>query len=109
MRKLKSGRITLEDKGRSALETMLHSLRESEGNIKITPSRLTSWILERFQATAFEKEKRSIIESHFNSRGYLRDALKGVKTEDELTAALQTVMQRMKPTRRRKLISNDSK
>jgi len=96
-----TGRIILNEEAKSSLLQMLESLKGDGEYLKITPSKLTSWVVNRYFITSFEKEKKIIEKDHFNSKGYLRNVLKGIEGEDDLEKALQTALARVNRTKNR--------
>ena len=71
MSKLKSGRIILDEGASTALSSMYDELK-NEACIKITPSKLSLWIIEEFQKNLFKKYKSKIAKDYFNTREYLK-------------------------------------
>ncbi len=91
------GRIILEPEARAALEQMLSDLKAREGCIRISPSKLASWIVGHYRLSSFEQDQEEIIRAHFNPREYLKRMLDGSVPESGLADALQTALTRIQP------------
>ena len=96
-RKSDSGRVILDERAKESLDKMLEILKMVDSFLKINPSRLSSWIVHRYFMESFEKEKQTIARDHFNPKGYLKNALKGIESEEDITNALKTILSKVKP------------
>jgi hypothetical protein len=91
MNKLKSGRIILDERAKAALSSMYEELK-NEKCIKITPAKLSGWIICEFQKNYFERYKRKICKDHFNSKEYLKGMIQNVDAEENLEDILRTAL-----------------
>ncbi len=89
------GRVILDEKAKLAVEEMLDQLKKQEDCIRINSSKLVSWIVAYFRNSGFEHEQQAIIKAHFNSKEYLKKVMSRSSSEEDLSAALQTVLTRM--------------
>lgn len=93
-------RVLLDSDAYASLENMLEALKGSGDFVKINPSKLVSWIITKFEAESFERNKAQIIQDHFNSKEYLRDLATKIQSSDNaadvLAAALQKIQLRSK-------------
>ena len=69
----KPSRIVLEKEAQESLTKMLASIREEGKFIKISPTRLASWIILQFESKHFLKQKDSIIKAHFSSKNLFNE------------------------------------
>lgn len=75
-------RIVLTEDGVGSLQRMIEALRAEGDSLRITPSKLVSWILRRYETILFIKDKGVIARDHFNSKRYLQQAIAGAKDAD---------------------------
>jgi hypothetical protein len=106
MNKLKSGRIILDEEAKSALSSMYNEIKDEEC-VKITPAKLSSWIIQKFHTSYFRQHKTKITKDHFNSKEYLKDMMKNVGAEENLEEVLRKALSNIKTPRTSK--SNDKK
>jgi hypothetical protein len=95
MSKLKSGRIILDEGASTALSSMYDELK-SEACIKITPSKLSSWIIAEFQKSYFKRYKKKITKEHFNSKEYLKAIISNVDENENLEDVLRQALSDIK-------------
>ncbi|NOT77737.1 MAG: hypothetical protein HOP07_01895 [Bacteriovoracaceae bacterium] len=93
-------RVLIETDAQESLDEMLINLKGNGNFVRITPSRLLSWIITKFRTESFEKHKNQIIQEHFNSKEYLRDLATKIQNSDDaailLTAALEKIQMKSK-------------
>ena len=89
-------RIILEQGAALALNEMMKSLRATEQCIKVTPSKLVSWIIERYRLGSFAQDEQAIIKAHFNSREYLKKVVQEIGPGGDVTKALETALQKIR-------------
>lgn len=96
MSKLKSGRLILDEGAIAALSSMYEDMKNQKC-IKITPSKLGSWIISEFYKSYFPRYKGKIAKEHFNSKEYLKKIMNNVdeseNLEDVLRQALNQIIQ----------------
>jgi hypothetical protein len=92
-----SGRVILNESGKDALNTMLDDLTQNESCIQITPAKLVTWILCHFQKSGFTECRDAILQAHFDSRKYLKQAVNSKSSPEELADVLQSVLAKIKP------------
>jgi len=96
MSKLKSGRLILDEGAIAALSSMYEELKD-EKCIKITPSKLGSWIISEFKKSYFSQHKAKITKEHFNSKEYLKSLMENINDEDDLEEVLKSSLQKLNP------------
>ena len=101
MSKLKSGRLILDEGAIAALSSMYDELKD-EKCIKITPSKLGSWIISEFKKSHFSSHKAEITKDHFNSKEYLKGLMENIKDEDDLEEVLKTSLQKLTPKKQKR-------
>lgn len=74
---------------------MLTELRAREQCLRITPSKLVSWILGQYKTEHFERDQDRIVQAHFNSKEYLKQMIRGASSAEDLTQALQAALGRI--------------
>ena len=109
MVKANTGRIVLTEKAKVALSSMLEQIKDEGECIKITPSKLTSWLVERFAINYFPKDMELILKEHFNSKVFLRNVLKEIENEEDLASALNGALKVVKSKKPRKRKPRKSK
>lgn len=100
--KSKSSRVVLDKDSQEHLNKMLLTLKSEGSCIRISPSRLVSWIVSYFSKRDFSRQKKRIIREHFNSKEYLRHIAKNLNESDSLEAVLKETLNQIKPSKRRK-------
>lgn len=60
--------------------------------IRLTPSKLVSWIVERYLDQGFERDQEKILQAHFNSKEFLRRAVAQASSDEELSRALEAAL-----------------
>jgi hypothetical protein len=98
MNKLKSGRIILDEGAKTALSSMYDEIRDQEC-VKITPAKLSSWIIQKFHSSYFRQHKAKITKDHFNSKEYLKGIMKNVGEEENLEEILRKALTNIKTPR----------
>ena len=107
MSKLKSGRLILDEGAIAALSSMYEELKD-EKCIKITPSKLGSWIISEFFKSYFPRYKAKIIKEHFNSKEYLKNLALSLDDSDDLEQVLRDTLKEIKPSsKNKKLVANE--
>jgi len=101
MNKLKSGRVILDEGAKQALSSMYEEIK-IESCVKITPSRLASWIIYDFYENYFEKRKNKIKKDHFNSKEYLKKVVQNIEEGSDIEAVLKSTLSKLKPARAKK-------
>lgn len=89
MKEVFKGKLSLTQKASESLHYMVNELKEENPYIKISPSRVASWIIDDYVKNRFSSEMPKIIESHFDHKRYLTEILKTAKTGDEIKALFQ--------------------
>jgi outer membrane PBP1 activator LpoA protein len=98
MTKLKSGRLILDEGAIAALSSMYEEMKNQKC-VKITPSKLGSWIISEFYKSFFSRYKGKIAKEHFNSKEYLKKMMSNVDENENLEDVLrQALNQIKKPT-----------
>lgn len=90
-----SARIGLDPAAQQAVTQMIDALKEQEDHVRINPSRLVSWIVTRYAASHFEADRAEIIKRHFDSKEYLKTAIKGVSSVQEMEQVLKSALSRV--------------
>jgi hypothetical protein len=75
---------------------MLNDLIQDESCIQITPSKLVTWILCYFRKADFSNCRQAIIQAHFDSRKYLKQAVSSKSSPEELAGVLESVLAKLK-------------
>ena len=101
----KPSRVVLDQESQEHLDKMLLVLRSGGDCVKISPSKLASWIISHFAKRDFPKQKKRIIQNHFNPKAYLRSIAKNLRESDDLEAVLKETLTQIKPRKRRKSAS----
>tara|TARA_Y100000031_G_C7952812_1_gene262314 strand:- start:128 stop:457 length:330 start_codon:yes stop_codon:yes gene_type:complete len=97
MKDLKVVRLNLEVKAYEALDKMVSELNKEESFCQISKSDLTSEIITSFFETKFQREKSRLAEKYFNSKKFLKSALREA-TDAQLDRMLREVLKkRTKP------------
>ena len=94
-----TSRVTLEKEAQESLAKMLSELKREGRFIKISPSKLASWIILCFAQKDFSKQKDKIIKAHFSSKAYLKDITNGLEDSPDLEAILRRALKKTKPQR----------
>ena len=89
-------RVLLDSDAYASLENMLEALKGSGDFVKINPSKLVSWIITKFEAESFERNKAQIIQDHFNSKEYLKHVTQRISSEDDLEAILKVALDKVR-------------
>ena len=97
MTKLKSGRLILDEGAISALSSMYEEMKNQKC-IKITPSKLGSWIISEFHKSYFKRYKNKIKKEHFNSKEYLKTMMNTVDENENLEEVLRLALNNIKKT-----------
>ena len=100
MTKLKSGRLILDEGAIAALSSMYEEMKNQKC-IKITPSKLGSWIISEFYKSYFSRYKGKIAKEHFNSKEYLKKVVQTIDDDSDLEEILKSTLQQIKPQRNR--------
>ena len=95
MQNIPTRRITLEKEAQESLTKMLAELKKEERFIKISPSKLVSWIVFCFGQKYFLKQKDRIIKAHFSSKAYLKNVAQTVDDSPNLSAVLKETLNRI--------------
>lgn len=95
MTKLKSGRLILDEGAISALSSMYEEMKDQKC-IKITPSKLGSWIISEFYKSYFSRYKGKIAKEHFNSKEYLKKIMNNVDENENLEDVLRQALNHIK-------------
>ena len=95
-------RILLDKVAANNLLEMLEEIKAGGDSIKITPSKLASWIVARYRKTTYKREIETIKRAHFDHQKYLKKALRGATTEEELREALTKAMRQVGRKSKRK-------
>lgn len=101
MSKLKSGRLILDEGAITALSSMYEELKD-EKCVKITPSKLGSWIISEFQKSYFSRYKTKVAKEHFNSKEYLKSLMNKINDEDDLEEILKTSLEKLNPKKQKR-------
>lgn len=83
--------MILEPAAKAMLDEMLADLKAREEWVRISPSKLVSWIVENYR-NSFESNREAIIRAHFNSREYLKNVLQGLDAGENVADALQAAL-----------------
>ncbi len=102
MSKLKSGRIILDEGANTALSSMYDELK-NEACIKITPTKLSSWIIQKFYQSYYKQYKTKITKEHFNSKEYLKKIVSQMNDHDSIEEILKTTLMELKPRKSKAL------
>lgn len=97
MTKLKSGRLILDEGAITALSSMYEEMKNQKC-IKITPSKLGSWIISEFYKSYFSRYKGKIKKEHFNSKEYLKTIMNTVDESENLEEVLRQALNNIKKT-----------
>lgn len=89
-----SGRVILDEAGKAALSEMFSNLKREEC-IQLTSGRLASWILAHYRANHFERDRREIVQAHFNSKEYLRKVIKDMDPQENVADVLSAALKRL--------------
>ena len=89
-------RIVLEQGAAVALDEMIKNLKVTEQCIKVTPSKLVSWIVERYRIGSFAQDEQTIIKAHFNSREYLKKVVQEIEPGGDVAQALQAALEKVR-------------
>ena len=96
MTKLKSGRLILDERAISALSSMYEEMKDQKC-IKVTPSKLGSWIISEFYKSYFNRYKKKISKEHFNTKEYLKKVVSNIDENDDIEAVLKSTLQELSP------------
>ncbi|WP_127718211.1 hypothetical protein [Halobacteriovorax sp. HLS] len=102
MSKLKSGRIILDEGASTALSSMYDELKK-ETCIKITPAKLSSWIIQKFHQSYYKQYKSKIAKEHFNSKEYLKKVVSQMNDHDSIEEILKTTLIELKSRKNKDL------
>ena len=89
------GRLNLSEKASQALLFMVQDLKEKNPHIQLNPSKLCSWIIEKYSRDHFNIEATEIVQEHFNPKRYLTEMLKQTKTEEDIKALFENAVRKM--------------
>ena len=87
-----TSRVTLEKEAQENLAKMLSELKREGRFIKISPSKLASWIILCFAQKDFSKQKDKIIKAHFSSKAYLKSVAHSLEDSPDLEAILKETL-----------------
>ena len=96
MSKLKSGRLILDEGAIAALSSMYEEMKNQKC-IKITPSKLGSWIISEFYKSYFTRYKKKISKEHFNTKEYLKNIVTNIDENDDIEAVLKSTLMELSP------------
>lgn len=109
MSKLKSGRLILDEGAIAALSSMYEEMKNQKC-IKITPSKLGSWIISEFYKSYFTRYKGKIAKEHFNTKEYLKKIVSNIDENDDLEAVLKSTLMELSPKKSKiKRVSTEEK
>jgi len=102
----KQARIILDTDAHMELASILSVLKAEKEFVKITPSKLVSWIIKTYAKKYFARDKKQIVKDHFNSKEYLKHVTKGLNPDDDLESVLKLALDKVrqntvKPTRKK--------
>ena len=89
-------RIVLEQGAAVALDEMIKNLKVTEQCVKVTASKLVSWIIERYRVGSFPQDEQAIVKAHFNSREYLKKVVQDIEPGQDVAEALEAALQKMR-------------
>ncbi|MBS1983284.1 MAG: hypothetical protein JST16_03855 [Bdellovibrionales bacterium] len=95
-----SERIILSEPAVKALEQMGASLEARGDCIRLTSSKLVSWIVERYLSNGFERDQEKIVQAHFDSRSFLKRAVTNASSNEDLVQALEATLSKLGATKR---------
>lgn len=104
----KSSRVVLDQEAQEYLNKMLLVLRSEEDGVKISPSRLTSWIVSYFAKRDFSRQKERITRESINSKEYLRNIAKGLGDSDDLETVLKEALNQIRSRKGGKSVRKES-
>lgn len=107
MSKIKSGRIILDEGAKLALSSMYEEIK-SESCVKITPSKLASWIVSEYQKRYFKRDHKIIINKFFNTREYIKKILDETEDDEKLIQLLRKAQSGVK-NKSKSIIANNGK
>lgn len=87
----------MDDLAIVAATQMMAGLASQEDCIRITASKLVSWIVTRFAENGFERDREAIIREHFNSKDYLKKVIRSLDSKEDMAAALQEALVKIGP------------
>jgi CHAT domain-containing protein len=96
MSKLKSGRLILDEGAIAALSSMYEEMKNQKC-IKITPSKLGSWIISEFYKSYFPRYKSKIAKEHFNTKEYLKNIVSNIDESDDIEVVLKSTLMELSP------------
>ena len=97
-----TSRVTLEKEAQESLAKMLSELKREGRFIKISPSKLASWIIVWFGEKDFLKQKGNMIKAHFSSKAYLKNMAHGLEDSPDLESILRETLKGISPKRKQK-------
>ena len=106
VKEIKSGKVSLDSEAAESLMAMCREIKGKNQFVKIRPSMLASWIVKRFHATIFEREKDKVWKAYLDRRRWLYSSLKNApddKLEDVLKDALADMVTPKRQRKRRPL------
>lgn len=101
-RKSESGRVILDQEARAALDRMYEDLKTQETWIRLTPSKLVSFIVEQYARVSFANDREAIVKRHFNSKEYLKNVIRGVRSSEDVEEALKNALLKVASSERPK-------
>ena len=90
-----TSRVTLEKEAQESLAKMLSELKREGRFIKISPSKLASWIILYFVKKDFPKQKNKLIKAHFSSKAYLKNVAQTLDDSPNIEAILKETLDRI--------------
>lgn len=93
-------RVLLDENAYHAIEAMIEELKAQGDYLKINPSRLASWVINRFHRDGFKKAIPQICQDHFNSKEYLKNLAAQVDGNENAAALLTEALAAIKSKNR---------
>ena len=84
-------RVLLNRNAKTSTNKMMELLKTENKFIKVNPSKLVSWIVNRYFQNYFIKDKKLVVDAHFNSKEYLLSVIKDSNNESDLKQVMKTL------------------
>lgn len=98
-------RLELSNEAYESLDQMISQVNQEKSYCKVSRSNLVSYCINSFFKNLFDKEKSVIINSHFDSKKFVKNALNNLSSNTDIESFLQDTLKQVassKPRKKRK-------
>jgi len=82
-------KITPDEETQTILKNLIKEIKDNEKFVKITPSKLVSWIIKKYYPKNLNRDMSIIAKDHFNSKEYLKFLASNIKGGTSLENVLK--------------------